>query len=296
MTSRHAPTAGLIDVGTTTLYHEVRGRGPALLLITGGSGDAGEWSRVAPALAADFTVVAYDRRGSSRSPRPDSWTATSVDEQADDAAALLQTLGLAPAVVVGHSGGASIACGLVARHPDVVRHAVIYEAPLLSVVPEGEQVVGQYRTMVEQAMAEGGPRRAMEVFIRVNAGDVAYEKWHASTEPDSRERVFDNAATFFEIELPAFAAFVPECDRLRASGVPLTVMVGEDNADGLFGAASRWLVEGTGADLIEMPGGHGGFETHQTEFVATVRRIGLSASIDAANHDEDLKGKVPLYE
>lgn len=35
--------SGLIDVGTATLYHEVRGSGPALLLITGGTGDAGLW-------------------------------------------------------------------------------------------------------------------------------------------------------------------------------------------------------------------------------------------------------------
>ena len=35
-------------------------------------------------------VVSYDRRGYSRSPRPADWTTTSVDEQADDAAALLR--------------------------------------------------------------------------------------------------------------------------------------------------------------------------------------------------------------
>jgi len=33
--------SGLIDVGTTRLYHEVRGSGPALLLISGRGGDAG---------------------------------------------------------------------------------------------------------------------------------------------------------------------------------------------------------------------------------------------------------------
>ena len=273
-------TSGVIDVGTTQLYHEVRGVGPALLLITGGGGDAGFWARIAPALAEDFTVVTYDRRGVSRSPRPDGWTATSVDEQADDASALLRTLRLAPAVVVGHSGGASIASAIVARDPEVVRHAIMYEPPLLAVVPNGTEVVGGFQATVERAMAEGGPRRAMEVFIRANAGDAGYEAWVASTDPEFRERMFGGAATFFEIELPAFAAFVPDRDRLRASGVPLTVVVGEDNQAGWYGAAARWLLDGAGANasLVEMPGGHAGFETHQDEFVALVRGIARRAT------------------
>jgi pimeloyl-ACP methyl ester carboxylesterase len=278
MATMQTPTTGLVDVGTTTLYHEVRGHGPVLLLISGGDGDAGMWGHVAPILAAEFTVVTYDRRGMSRSPRPDGWTVTSVEEQADDAAALLRKLDLAPAVVVGHSGGASIACALVARHPDVVRHAVVYEPPLLAVVPNGEAVVGGLQAMVEQAMAEGGPRHAMEVFIRANAGDAAYETWLASTDPAIRKRVFGNGATFFAIDLPAFASFVPDRDRMRASGLPLTVVVGEDNRDGWYGAAARWLVEGAGASLVELPGGHGGFATHQEEFVTLVRGIGLAAS------------------
>jgi pimeloyl-ACP methyl ester carboxylesterase len=282
MTTSLTPTTGLVGVGAATLYHEVRGRGPALLLVSGGDGDAGLWSHVAPALATEFTVVTYDRRGMSRSPRPDGWTVTSVDEQADDAAALLRTLGLAPAVVVGHSGGASITCAMVTRHPDVVRHAVCYEPPLLAVVPDGAAVVGGLRAKVEQAMVKGGPRRAMEAFIRANAGDEAYDSWLASTDPALRERIFGNAETFFAIDLPAFAAFVPDLDRLRAGGVPLTVVVGEDNRDGWYGAAARWLVEGTGASRIELPGGHGGFVTHQEEFVTLVRRVGLAATADTA--------------
>jgi pimeloyl-ACP methyl ester carboxylesterase len=282
MTTTQPATSGLIDAGTTKLYHEVRGDGPTLLLITGGSGDADEWGRVAPALAKDFTVVTYDRRGSSRSPRPAGWAATTVEEQGDDAAGLLRALDLAPAVVVGHSGGASIACALVARHPEVVQHAVAYEPPLLAILPNREEIVGGFQTMVEQAMAEGGPRRAMEVFIRANADDETYDAWFRATAPALRERVFTNAETFFSIELPAFAAFVPDRDRLRESGVPMTVIVGQDNRDNWYGDAAHWLVEGSDADLVELPGGHGGFETHKEDFVKLVRRIGLGAFADAA--------------
>jgi pimeloyl-ACP methyl ester carboxylesterase len=282
MIASQPTTSGLIDVGTTTLYHEVRGHGPSLLLITGGDGDAGFWANIAPVLADAFTVVTYDRRGLSRSPRPDDRSSTSVEEQADDAARLLRALDLPPAVVVGHSGGASIACAMVARHPHVVRHAVAYEPPLLAVLPNQEEVMGGFQAMVDQAMAEGGPRRAMEMFIRANAGDEAYETWLASTDPSFRERIFGNAAAFFAIELPAFAAFVPDRERLRASGVPLTVVVGEDNIDGWYGAAARWLIDGSGASLVELPGGHGGFVTHQDEFVALVSGVGRSASGAAA--------------
>jgi pimeloyl-ACP methyl ester carboxylesterase len=263
-------TSGLIQAGTTKLYHEVRGSGPALL-ITGGTGDAGEWTHLAPTLAEECTVVTYDRRGMSRSPRPDGWTATSMAEAADDAAALLRALDLTPAVVVGHSGGASAACSLVVRHPQVVRHAVLYEPPLLAMAPEA--LVAGLRAVIEQAMAEGGPRHAMEAFIRGNAGDEVADQWFESLDPSGRDRILDNGAVFFPIELPAFAAFIPNRNRMQASGVPLSVVAGAENRDTWIGAAAAWLAEGTGADLLELPGGHGGFVSHPQEFIELVRRI-----------------------
>ena len=264
-------TSGLIQAGTAKLYHEVRGSGPALL-ITGGTGDAGEWANLAPRLAEECTVVTYDRRGISRSPRPDRWTAASMAEMADDVAALLRALDLTSAVVVGHSGGASMACGLVVRHPEVVRHAVLFEPPLLTVVPQGQQMVAGMRALIEQAMAEGGPRHAMEAFIRGNAGDEVADQWFESLDPSGRDRILDNGAVFFAIELPAFTAFMPDPEGMRASGVPLTVAVGAENRDTWYGAAAAWLAEGTGADLVELPGGHGGFVSHPQEFIELVCR------------------------
>ena len=118
-----------VPVNGTVLNTETRGHGLAVLLIAGAGGDAAELGGLADALADEFCVITYDRRGNSRCPRPAGWTATSLAEQADDAAALLAALGHSPAVVVGTSAGGSIALELALRHPTAVRAAIIHEPP-----------------------------------------------------------------------------------------------------------------------------------------------------------------------
>jgi pimeloyl-ACP methyl ester carboxylesterase len=109
---------------TSDLHHELRGSGPPVLFISGASGDAGHFARTSERLTDEFTTVAYDRRGCSRSaPLPDG-EVMSIVAQADDAAALIEQLGLASALVFGSSGGGDIALELVARRPEIVRGAV----------------------------------------------------------------------------------------------------------------------------------------------------------------------------
>lgn len=64
----NASTAGTLQAPGASLYYEVRGAGPVLLLIAGGNGDTGPYQPVADHLASRRTVVSYDRRGFSRSP------------------------------------------------------------------------------------------------------------------------------------------------------------------------------------------------------------------------------------
>ena len=92
------PTA---TVNGTELYHEVRGTGPPVLLIMGATGDGGHFDALAALLADEFTVITYDRRGNGRSRVPAGWQTTSPEEQAEDAAALLETLAVGPAAVFG---------------------------------------------------------------------------------------------------------------------------------------------------------------------------------------------------
>jgi pimeloyl-ACP methyl ester carboxylesterase len=56
----------LLDVPGARLYYETHGSGPLLLLIPGASGTVGGFAG-GEHLAAQYTVVAYDRRGFSRS-------------------------------------------------------------------------------------------------------------------------------------------------------------------------------------------------------------------------------------
>ena len=89
-----------------------------LVLVHGSWVDATRWRFVVPGLAESFRVLVYDRRGHSRSERPDA--PGSVDEDGD-LAALLETLDLAPAHVVTSSYGGNIALRLATRRPQIFR-------------------------------------------------------------------------------------------------------------------------------------------------------------------------------
>ena len=87
------------------LHYEEHGSGTPILCIHGGGSSALMWADAVKELARLGRVIAYDRRGCTRSERPEPYERTSVAEQADDAAALLDALTAWPAVVIGRSYG-----------------------------------------------------------------------------------------------------------------------------------------------------------------------------------------------
>ncbi len=144
-----ASTGNLLEVNGANIYHERRGSGPSVLFIAGATGDGGHFQRVAELLSDEFTVVTYDRRGNSRSPRPGGWDGTSTEEQSDDAGALIEALGIVPAAVFGTSGGAIIGLDLVIRHPELVRGAILHDSAMFSVLPNPEEALGAIQQVVE---------------------------------------------------------------------------------------------------------------------------------------------------
>jgi pimeloyl-ACP methyl ester carboxylesterase len=251
---------GLVEVNGAQIYYEVRGSGPPLLLIMGLTGDAGWFEPLAELLAERFTVITYDRRGNSRSPRPEGWTSTSVAEQADDAAGLLSALRLSPAIVFGNSFGAMILLELIARHPRAVRGAIAHEPPLLSLLYHAHDLVAFWKAKV----AKGGPRYALTVFTGMKEDEAMY-----GLDPSVMQRAFDNGEVIFSVEMPVIISYKPNVKALKGSKVPIFVAAGEETAMYLF-CASRWLATQLRADLHMLPSGHVGYVDQPKEFATAL--------------------------
>ena len=263
-----------VGVGGVRLYYERRGEGPSVLFISGASGDAGHWTGVADALATQYTVVTYDRRGNSRSPRPADWTGTTIEEQAEDAAGLLEALDLAPAIVFGTSAAAGILAGVSLRRPEVVRGAIFHEPVFPSGFPSMDTVQAARRARVEEGMAKGGPRLAMELLLRDVADDQVYE----SIDPQLRERLLDNGSVLYEIEIAPFVVYEPSPEELEAFGVPCFVTAGAANRDPSAPAhwrfeVAQWLANHLGTTVVELPGGHMAYLGEPEDFAEALRPL-----------------------
>ena len=117
--------AELIEVATGIRMNYRRvGRGEPLLLITGTSGSLGLWSPIEPGLVAAHDVISFDNRGLGATERGTG--ELSMRSMADDAAALLDALGVERAHVLGWSLGSAVAQELALAYPQRIAALVLY--------------------------------------------------------------------------------------------------------------------------------------------------------------------------
>jgi haloacetate dehalogenase len=119
-----------IDVGDTTINCAASGSGPPLLLLHGYPQNHLTWRDVAPALAANHTVILADLRGYGESgkPAPDSaGLVYSKRFMARDQVRLMGQLGFGQFQLVSHDRGSRVAHRLVLDHPDTVSKLAILD-------------------------------------------------------------------------------------------------------------------------------------------------------------------------
>ncbi|MFJ5547506.1 alpha/beta fold hydrolase [Streptomyces sp. NPDC093225] len=134
-----------VRVGGVGLHYVETGEGDPLVLVHGSWNDHRSWQAAIEAdVRASFRVVAYDRRGHGESEAVPGQGTRRQDE--DDLAGLIEGLGIAPAHVAGNSFGASIALGLAARRPELLRSLVAHEPPLVGVAADDPAAAAQLRS------------------------------------------------------------------------------------------------------------------------------------------------------
>ena len=146
----------VISRDSTQIGYERTGSGRPLVLVHGTTASRGRWSPVLPALAAEFTVVAMDRRGRGDSGDADRYAG---EREYEDVAAVVNALG-EPVSLLGHSFGAI--CALeAALLTNNIEKLILCEPPVAA--PEMPvEIMARL-----QAMLDGGDREGvLSTFLR----------------------------------------------------------------------------------------------------------------------------------
>jgi pimeloyl-ACP methyl ester carboxylesterase len=230
-----------VEVNGVRLYVEEHGSGVPILCIHGAGSSALVWEDAVARLAGLGLVIAYDRRGCTRSERPEPYETTSVAEHADDAAALLDALEAAPAVVIGRSYGGSVGLELAARYPDRVRAVAALEA---DAPPELAPETAAWLNGL--ALDEVPDERVAEVLLREILG--AWEELPA----ELRELLTDNGPA---IRAELGGRWWPTAD---LSGVeqPTLLVVAEDSRPELRAPSEALAGVLPNARIERVAGGH----------------------------------------
>jgi pimeloyl-ACP methyl ester carboxylesterase len=118
--------SGHAAVNGISLYYVRTGHGYPVVLLHGGLANSDYWGNQIKALAPHHMVIAVDSRGHGRSTR--DVRPYGYDLMADDVVALLDTLHIQTADIVGWSDGAIIGLDLAIRHPARIRKVFAFAA------------------------------------------------------------------------------------------------------------------------------------------------------------------------
>jgi len=241
-----------VRVGEIELDCERSGSGPPLLLIMGMSGTTLHWGEAFLAeLRREFEVITYDHRGVGASTRLHG--ALTIRQLADDAAGLLEALGVESAHVLGISMGGMVAQELALAHPQRVRTLTLgctyCGGPDSSLSPHG------VRERLAEAMLSGDRERALRTAweVNVSAQMAADAQAYARFLEIAKRR-----AVAVPVIMAQMQASLAHDTSARLHGLTLPVLIVHGSADQMLPVANAHLIHSLiGGSRVEILDGVG---------------------------------------
>jgi pimeloyl-ACP methyl ester carboxylesterase len=265
-----------LEVPGASLYYEVRGTGPVLLLMPGGPADATTFRKIEDHLASDYTVVTYDPRDLSHSvveePTDD---ARMVEIYAADVHRLLAHLGHEKACVFASSGGATIALELAAWHSDQLDTVVVHEPPSPDLVPDTDRVRAAMEDVCDTCATEGiwPAVQKFMTLIGIEGGPPAPEGEPTAEMLEAQALMQKNMAYFFGRYIRNLARYQPPIAALKAASCRIVPAVGAESEGQLAHNGGLGLAQALGTEPAVFPGDHSGFDGRSEEFATRLREV-----------------------
>lgn len=262
-----------LPVRGASLFYRVRGRGPLLLILSGGHGDADTTDMLCESLINRYTVVTYDRRGLSRSKIDADAGSPTIATHSEDAHQLLAALATEPALVFGSSIGALIGLDLAARHPKQVQVLVAHEPPAWELLPDEERERAM-RIMedVVGAFHREGANAAFQKFATLASSDHADREPEVAA-PQPTPQIAANMNYFFTIDAPSVGDFRLDWSALKAASTRLVAAGGASGRESAPYHCAIKLAAKLGAVFAEFPGGHTGWLLRPKGFATKLMQV-----------------------
>lgn len=261
-----------IQVNDTKLTYLEQGIGEPVVCVHGAISDYRTWGAQTEALSNHYRVITYSRRYHHPNATVGDGSDYTRAVHTSDLAALLQTLKVGPAHLVGHSYGGAIAALVALKHPELVRSLVLGEPSLFTVLdtPADKLLLADQESKLDsvlQVARKGEAKTALRDYLRVVLEADVFDQ----LPPGARLVVTDNSATLGPMLTTFFEPVPFDCRSAASIKVPVLLVTGEFSPKFYRQITTRLHECFSDSKIVVLPGASHGLQMEKpSEFNDTV--------------------------